>query len=338
MMRLSSLASVICAFALAGCASEIAITNQNAVQGEPNPADIETPINEDRVVQVTTPLVDVLWAIDNSCSMEDEQESLAYNFPFFMDFFVGSGLDYHVGVISTDMDDPSQSGYLRQAGEYKFIDEETLDPNEVFRRMATLGIGGSGDERGREAVYNAVELKKESTTNKGFLRKKASLHVVLISDENDHSTSNPIGRGEFAEYLLDLKGDPELVTFSSIVNQEGCCGGGAFSDEEPGSDYMWITDQVGGIKWDIRSSDWAEVLEALGVQASGLKREFFLSELPVEGTIRVWVDYEGIVYTFEEFIDWEYNAARNSVVFYEYVPEALAEVYIEYDVLAALQE
>ena len=48
--------------------------------------------------QVTTPEVDVLFVIDNSCSMNNEQSELTANFPSFMAYFLDSGLDYHIGA------------------------------------------------------------------------------------------------------------------------------------------------------------------------------------------------------------------------------------------------
>ena len=58
-------------------------------------------------MQVTVPSVDVLWVIDNSCSMTEEQQALTDNFNKFVQYFVGSGLDYHIGVVSTNWDNES---------------------------------------------------------------------------------------------------------------------------------------------------------------------------------------------------------------------------------------
>ena len=70
-------------------------------------------------------------------------------------------------------------------------------------------------------------------------------------------------------------------------------------------------------------------------QASGLKREFFLSQLPVPGTISVEVDEGGQTLTFEQGVDWTYDASRNSVTLTDYVPTPLAKIQLDYDVLAA---
>ena len=50
------------------------------------------------MLQTTVQAVDVLWVVDTSCSMAQEQTQLAENFEGFMTHFLDSGLDYHIGV------------------------------------------------------------------------------------------------------------------------------------------------------------------------------------------------------------------------------------------------
>jgi len=317
-----------------GC-NEYEIENTGKIWGEPNPPVLESPTQQDRIVQVTTPSVDVLWVVDNSCSMYEEQTALTNNFDAFIEYFIDSGLDWHVGVVSTDMDDTSHRGKLRTANGVRYIDENVANPVSTFRSMAQMGTSGSYNEQGRAATYTALETLRNGY-NAGFYRDAASLSVVLISDEDDYSGNNPVSRTEFINWLLNLKISPDMVNFSSIVGPPGSCSTAA----EEGTDYIAVTSAVGGIMWSICSSDWATVLDELGMQAAGLKREFFLSQLPVISTIEVWVVFEGVTYTFDEgSCDdcYTYNAARNSVTFNTYVPDPLAEVFIDYDVLAGQQ-
>ena len=317
-----------------GC-NEYTIENTGKVWGEPNPPVLESPIQQDRVVQVTTPAVDVLWVVDNSCSMYEEQTALTNNFDAFIEYFIDSGLDWHVGVVSTDMDDASHRGKLRSANGVRYIDENVTDPVSTFRSMAQMGTSGSYNEKGRAAAYTGLEVLRNGY-NAGFYREQASLSVIVISDEDDYSGNSPVSRTEFINYLLNLKVSPDMVNFSSIVGPPGSCSTAA----EEGTDYIAVTAAVGGIMWSICSSDWATVLDQLGMQAAGLKREFFLSQLPVVDSIKVWVVFEGVTYTFQEGgCDdcYTYDAARNSITFNTYVPDPLAEVFIEYDVLSAQQ-
>ena len=110
-------------------------------------------------------MVDVLWVIDNSCSMADEQEQLTSNFPSFINYFLDSGVDYHIGVISTDLDDSSEAGQLRAPDGVRFIIPDTEEPETVFEGMATVGIEGSGSEKGRGAAYTAIELRRDDAAN-----------------------------------------------------------------------------------------------------------------------------------------------------------------------------
>jgi hypothetical protein len=298
--------------------------------GVANPRALEVSTQTDKLVQVQVPEVDILWVVDNSCSMSNEQAVLGDNFPTFMEFFLGSGLDYHIGVTTTDM--VVTEGILQGANGYKYLDAETYDPEGVFAQMVDLGTGGSATEKGRDAAYAAIEVQDQPyKPNHGFTREDASLHVVCISDEDDYSTQIP--KTEFVDYLQNLKWAQDMVTFSSIVSLSNSC------DYEEGVEYRSVTAAVGGEEYSICQESWRPMLEALGLQASGLRREYFLSQIPVPTTIVVWVEETteaGVVtFNFEEETDWTYDQARNSITFETYVPNALSEVFVDYEVLSA---
>src|SRR5688500_11827035 len=52
---------------------------------------------------------DILFVVDNSGSMADEQEILAANFDAFINQIAGAG-NYQIGIVTTDLD--SQNGEL----------------------------------------------------------------------------------------------------------------------------------------------------------------------------------------------------------------------------------
>ncbi len=337
-MRANSLVPVLTG--LVGC-------NEYDPQGEePIPPVIfnvyvpPTPTNTDSYEQIQKPQVDILWVVDNSCSMAEEQTGVANNFPVFMEFFLGSGLDYHIGVVSTDMDNPDHSGRLILAGGVRWITPETPDPEAVFAAMSQLGIGGSGNEQGVLATYAAFELQTE--WNKGFFRDDSAVHVITVSDEPDNSPSVPVSLNEFGSYLNGLRADPDMVEYHSIVGPpepEFPCDGVQY----PGLAYIQLTNQVGGIFWSLCANDWIGALEMIGLDTAGLKREYFLSERPVEGTIQVTVEEGGYTIGFDLFDevtllgDYTYNEPRNSVTFLTYVPNPGAVVHIDYDVLAEVE-
>jgi len=331
--------------ALSGCKRTYDFVEPVEVPTAGEPPSLETPVKTDVITQVTTPEVDILWVIDNSGSMAEEQAKLASNFSAFMEFFLDSGLDWHIGVVSTDCDG-AEKGKLQGAGGYRYLDVDSPNPVALFQQMATLGTNGSFDERGRRAAYSALTDPLLSGYNAGFYRENASLHVIVISDENDYSAQNP-SRNEFINFMNSIKPDPETVTFSSIVGPQNGC-----ATAEAGTDYLAVTAAVGGITESICLDDWAPVHEQLGLQAAGLKREYFLSDVPVAGTIEVVVEdgdyvYEGINLTEGEdpetdceslaCFQYEYDERRNSIVMLDYVPSPLAKIIVSYELLEGFQ-
>jgi hypothetical protein len=124
-----------------------------------------------------------------------------------------------------------------------------------------------------------------------------------------------------------------MVSFSSIVAPAFGCENAL----EPGSDYLAVTHAVGGVEWSICTERWDGVLDQLGFTAVGLQREFFLTDIPVQSTLSVVTEFEGVtvVYSDEE---WSYDERRNSITFAEHRPEPGEVVTIEYRLLSSLQD
>ncbi len=333
--------------AIAACKNEGGIGYIEPPPVIPNAPEAINPVQVDRIVQVAQPQVDILFVVDNSCSMSEEQALLANNFPVFMEYFLGSGLDYHIGVTTTDVDDVTNAGKLRRVtvgGQtYRFIDEDTVNPSQVFSSMAVAGTGGSYDEMGRAAAYQLLETKRDLPRNEGFYREEASLHMIFISDEEDQSIEP--ARSEFRQWMRNLKWAEEMVTAHAITGIPGQECAAIF---DPGTEYIRYANWTGGIVFDLCSYDWGPLLEELGLQTSGLKREYFLSKIPVidpwslEVSVVVDIDGNEVTRRFdsclagEELDDPEcevtYNPGRNSIVFLEYVPEPFSEIYVEYNI------
>lgn len=327
-----------------GCKNDQGFTSSSGNVGIGDPPDPINPVQVDRIVQVSKPSVDILFVIDNSCSMEEEQAYLAGNFQSFLSYFLVSGLDYHIGVVSTDMNHPNHSGKLQARSGYRYIDSETPNAAQVFAQMAQLGTLGSGWERGRDAVFTAIDLRRDQPSNEGFYRHGAALDVIFVSDEDD--VSELITRAEFHQWLDGLKWSPEMVTLHSIVapNLFGDCSV-AFS---VGTEYLASSAYTGGQTFSICETNWEPMLDTLGLEASGLKREYFLTKVPVIDSLEVEVvleSDEGRVTV--EFVtcgpedelavpDCEvlYVPTRNSVVFLEYIPDPGAEVVATYFIQA----
>lgn len=151
--------------------------------------------------------VDVLFVIDDSASMADQQAALIASFEGFVAGMRarlgGSGLDFHVGVVSTDdyyANEPgctqigdlvTRTGGLESSNRDcqpfytggRYMDNHDPALEARFACVAQIGIGGSDDERVARALLNAIQPGR--ACNAGFLRPDALLVVVIITDEDD---------------------------------------------------------------------------------------------------------------------------------------------------------
>ncbi|MCK8502169.1 vWA domain-containing protein [Myxococcus fulvus] len=163
---------------------------------------------------------DILFVIDNSGSMAEEQAGIATELPAFIQGLrEGGGVtqDFRVGVITTSVyrrvftqgrefysEYPRESGLLQQvpkkdgsASEDRFVESSDPDLLERFRLLVKQGTSGSGQESPFEAARLAVSEPLTTTSiaeggNGGFLRDGARLLVVVVTDEEDcSSTARP---------------------------------------------------------------------------------------------------------------------------------------------------
>ena len=162
--------------------------------------------------------IDILFMIDDSPSMQDEQESLKANFPRMVDVLnsIDGGLpDVQIGVITPNLGtsalDGTQAapiggcsgrgddGVLRQRDGMtgprflRDVDDHaggrqrnyTGTLADAFSDFASVGITGCGIEQHLGAIERATDGSKPE--NAGFLRDDAYLAVIVIADEDDCS-------------------------------------------------------------------------------------------------------------------------------------------------------
>ncbi len=158
--------------------------------------------------------VDLIFVVDGSGSMSDEQGNLLAAFPGFIDTMrteLDQAEGYNIGVIRTDGNDiscvPGRSGVLvtrnfalgssdatctPYASGARYMTQED-DLNEKFSCAARVGIGGDGDEQPIQSLMAALSSPNTDVgeCNEGFLRDDALLVVVIITDEeDDHETED----------------------------------------------------------------------------------------------------------------------------------------------------
>jgi hypothetical protein len=187
---------------------------------DPEPTKVES---KDLPVDINREL-DLLFLVDKSPTMGDEQAALAANFPRFIRSLsqIEGGLpSLHLGVISQDIgaggfNVGGSSGNCAGDGDNgnllatpripgcsppdgSFISDldlgggnrrrnYTSSLEDTFSCIASLGPAGCGFEQHLGSLERAL---KGNPANAGFLRDGALLAIVIISDEDDCSASDP---------------------------------------------------------------------------------------------------------------------------------------------------
>lgn len=192
-----------------------------------------TPLSEafDRWhVEESQPLgtnrVDVLWVVDNSSSMLDEQAQLGREFASFVEALSTLGADVHLAAVSTDISEggafrrgpgdviakgcfspPDDLASCGQRDPVLKTSDYKVDPNDPgsaidatrlaadFRCLGQTGDCGEPIEMGLDAVRLALSPENLAGPNQNFLRDDAYLVVIFLSDEDDCSQNGALTSG-----------------------------------------------------------------------------------------------------------------------------------------------
>ncbi|MEZ4316656.1 MAG: choice-of-anchor D domain-containing protein [Myxococcota bacterium] len=260
--------------------------------------------------QLGSPLpVDILFVVDNSTSMGDENLALRNNFNTFIQGFLTLGLDFQIGVVTTDMQTAGFQGQLQGP----IISASTPNPVQQFNQNTDIPFTSVMEEQGLDAAIAALTPPLVNGANAGLVRPGSLLSVIVISDEDDQSLATTAD----AIALLDAyQGDPALTSLSIVGGPTGGiwpCGGFLFG-AAPVPRYWAVAQATGGIHLNLCQLDMGTIVQQLAVVAAGLDTVFPLSEVPADpGAIEVWVD--GTPVPQDPANGWIYDGASNSVVF-----------------------
>jgi hypothetical protein len=256
--------------------------------------------------------IDVLWVIDDSATMYEEQDMLIGSADSFIGFVANAGVDYRLAIVTTDMD--LAPGALR--GEA--MTPDTPDLVDTFNSQVSSSTAGSRDERGFDSAILAADPDKAD----GFARDGADLELVIFSDEDDHSSMEA---ADFVSTLRDQRsGD---VKVHAVVGDPpaGCVS--ALAAADAGTKYLTAQKKTGGRRESICTEDYGDMLARVALDVVGLDTIFALSKVPEVKSIEVWVD--GVVIPERTPDGWSYYAGDNTLRFDGYAvprPGSLIEV------------
>lgn len=259
---------------------------------------------------------DILFVVDDSASMDEEQALLADNFGDFVQVLADTYADYQIGVTTTDVSGAS-AGVLRGG----VLTPATPDIAAAFAEAVSVGATGSRDEQG---LWAAV-LAADAARNPGFVRPEARFNVVFVSDEDDHS---PEVVSTYLDSLGNSAGEAGFVVHALVGDlPAGCVSGATAADA--GTRYIDAVERTEGWRDSICADSYVPLLTQVGLDVAGWNTTFELGDIPAPSSIVVEVD--GVAIPERRQDGWQYSAGQNAIVFSGWaVPRPGMEVMVEY--------
>jgi hypothetical protein len=237
---------------------------------------------------------DILLVVDDSCSMAAAQQILSQQISTL--FAALDRNDYHIGVTTTDMDMTGPRGAL--VGMPQYVTPQVPNADQIIRQRVVVGTQGSAVEQGLAAAQAAVGPQG---VNGNFLRPRASLVAIILSDENDQSP------GEVSTFAAGFEAakSSNLAAINAIT---GTAVVGCTLSQDPGHRYVDAARLTGGVTTDICASDWRAALTTFPPSAVERTRSFPLSQRPDPSTISVLIDSQPAA-------GWTYGSNDNTIQF-----------------------
>ena len=282
----------------------------------------------DQFLQTNKSKTDIIFAVDISCSMDEEVENVQTNFNVFINGLSDLNVDYQItAVTGANINEPGCP-----TGSVGFIDSSfsTTDAEAAMSTMLSFSSGyGNITEAGFALFDHAIQeglSTNPNGCNPGLIRDDASLVLIGISDERDQSydyVTNPTNSTYWEYYISlfqDVKTNPDDVIIHAIGGDyPGGCG-----DNDAYEGMYEATMATGGVFLSICTLDWGEHLQTI-VDSFVDSGVFALTDTPVPETIVVQVD--GVTITE----GWEYDATENTIIFAEaYIPLGGSTIDVTY--------
>ena len=248
---------------------------------------------------------DILFVIDNSESMNEEQQGIAGRITNL--FSKISELDWRLGIITTDPYefDPKTNGYNPLAdgallrfpnGSYQLdAGLGITEANNLFSRTIYRPERGNGHERGIYNTYRAIERAVNPTNDVNrrlhdFFRPGASLSVILISDEDEtllDGVKNPLPNqvksdGANLIRLIKSQWEEKVFQFNSVIVQPHDKNNCSDKNTKIGHAYFELSRLTGGVVEDICARGYGGALDKIGTGVVNLEKSYLLDCEPMD--------------------------------------------------------
>ena len=239
--------------------------------------------------------IDIMWVIDTSGSMSNDEERLLAGIEAMMNALPPSGWRLNMIAASPDA--------VINEQQFPLVPGDTLIEATTMYNMMSPGHL----EEGFNAIIDYITLNSYAYT---WMRNDAALLVVFVSDEEEQSN---IAVTDFESWYMIQRSHVFLASIVNLPTSESLCN---TSSMNVGDRYLAATGYFSGIVVDICSDDWSTGVQDASIQIQ--PHEYWnLSREPVPGTVRVFFD-RVLMET-----GWSYDATLNRVIFNSVPPPGI---------------
>lgn len=284
--------------------------------------------------QDTRAKVDILFVVDNSGSMLQEQAKLGPALSSFMSSV--AKIDWQIGITTTDVSNGPfgvKGGLVPMKGTATKILNKNVPnfqqvfTNTVYRDEIVNCVDPncpSGDERPMEAIIGAIS--KRNSENAGFFRNGADLAVVVLSDEDEQSTGAGMTGATVVNAVTSAFGNDKTFTGFGIILKPGdsacysqqTANGGTGSYGTFVNAFATLTQGLTGSICDV---DFGPTLASIGTRVREMVKTITLKQMPNPQTLQV------VIRPFDPNLQWSING---QTITFTQPPKAGTKVYVTY--------
>ncbi len=218
--------------------------------------------------------IDLLYVVDQSCSMFEQIGLVVSETEAFTSAFAALRVDGRIAVLTgtepscfTDVITPGDPDWLTRL-------------SAAMVSMPTVGTTVDGwswlTEAPIESVARASRYDVAAGCNAGFRRESAPLHILTFSDEADQSSSYLTGGPDYWRPWYDevvTWAHPGRLWWHAVVDEAGACG-----DEPTGAGgHLDVVTASGGVMLNVCEGAWVDDMLRLTTTITRSGRQFPLS-------------------------------------------------------------
>lgn len=263
--------------------------------------------------------MDILFVIDNSDSMYNEQQEIARRFNTFINDL--GGMDWQIAITTTDAREKNYPGWGGRLDKFGNTNQIVLKPNTPNRTslfqstiqrdesLDCIEVGGewlcptTHEEPLRASI---LAMQQRNTHNAGFFRDDADLSIVYISDEDEYSNGGPQATRpeEVMQTFSGIWPNKKLSSFGIIIQpgDSSCYSRNRWWGASYGHIISDLVSKTGGVTGSICDSNYTNNVLKISevIRRELLLKEIHLAETPISNSIEVVITpYAPVAWTLE---------------------------------------